>query len=71
LGGHIVSADEEQSLITHVAQSHGVPAQLLSDLLGLEAQFPDMTVFGSKTHLLRTIGTILDQALADTKAQAE
>lgn len=53
---------DPEALLAAVADRADVPVKVISSLLGLESDFPDFTIYGSKTEFARRVAGILDEA---------
>ena len=68
--GSLADETDPQALLAEVAVRADVPVDVISRLLGLESDFPDFTIYGSKTEFARRVARILDEASAAEGADA-
>jgi hypothetical protein len=55
---------EHHKLIADAANKNGIAPELLEQLLNLEAEFTNFTLYGAKTDFSRRVAKILDEAAA-------
>lgn len=56
-------------LIASISERNRVDPDMIKSLLNLERDFPDFTVFGSKTDFARRITAILNKAALELEAR--
>lgn len=54
--------ERDAELIARAAAERDVPAELLTRLIGIEVEIPDVNAWGARTLLVRRVAEVLDAA---------
>lgn len=60
---------EHMHLIAEISERNNVDADVIKSLLNLERDFPDFTVFGSKTDFARRVNSVLNKAASELETR--
>lgn len=63
--------NQQTELLTNLAKQHQVPVEIAQDMAVLMQQYPDLSLWGSKSELTNKLEKILDAAIKNKLIDTE